>query len=496
MNTNAIISEHIFIFPFSFRDNKKAKKNIYVGMDFEKNKFNNLSNWTINYSNINDDKDYNEFVYFYKPIRVALYTIYNQSNVVKNYTYKHISKQQGQTVNITVKAKEYKLSIKDIRLRLYKTGIGMLTFELVNKEYTTIEALEAINSFSKMIYPPTMPLKKAQREGFPEKISIWLNKKDCIMELFDTDYYKEPLMISKLIMDVLGPNFSDNNRLGKYRDIIIEPILGNQMFCCCVCQNSECNQYGLDEDIDKDKLETFMTINKYRSYIGESSYIKNEYSVYGINRYMLLCLTREWKEARLYNQLVTLVLMQRATLLNLSTEIARISTLPKYQLSDAISNVYEIYVQFINQLYFKEVTEEEEGARIYEELSKIFKIELELEQLNFEIDEVYEYTTLVERTSSNMKVQLLTITGAALVIPSFVTGFFGMNIFKDEAIHWWKYKEVISWLNSYVLLPIVLVIIICTWTKRKEIRYVILKVLLLGILIYSLFMTIKYGYTL
>ena len=494
MNTNQTISEHIFIFPFSFRENKKTKRNIYVGVNFKRNKFRNLSNWNINYSNINDDRDYNEFVYFYKPIRVALYTIYNQPNVVKNYTYKHILKQQGELLNITVRGIEYKLNIKDIRLRLYKTGIGMLTFELVNKKYVTLEALEAINSFSKMIYPPTMPLKKAQKEGFPERISIEFNKEKYVEDLFDLDYYKEPLMISKLIMNILGPDFSDNNRVAKYRDIVIEPILGNQMFCCCVCQNSECNRYGFDKDIDKEKLETFMAINKYRSYIGESSYIKNQYSVYGINRYMLLCLTKEWKEARLYNQLVTLVLMQRATLLNLSTEIARISTLPKYQLSDAISSVYEIYVQFINQLYFKEVTEEEEGARIYEGLSNIFKIELELEQLNFEIDEVYEYATLVERTSSNMKVQLLTITGAALVIPSFVTGFFGMNIFKDEAVYWWKHKDVILWLNSYVLLPIVLVIIICTWTKRKEIRYVIFKIVLLAILAYSLCMTIKYGY--
>ena len=494
MKSDEIISEHIFIFPFSFRLNNKSNMQINNSNLFGYNKFDNLLNWNINYSNINDDKDYNEFVYFYKPIRAALYTMSNRPSIVRNYVYKNIGKGEEQFFSICVRGVTYNVDIKDIRLRLYKTGIGMLTFELTNRTYHTAEELEAINSFSKMIYPPIMPIERAQEEGFPQKISIKLNNNNYLEECFECDYYKETLIINRLIMDILGPTFSINSDANRHRGISIEPILGNQMFCCCVCQDCECNKFGLGDKINKEKLEEFMSVNKYRSYIGESSYIQNEYSVYGINRYMLLCLTNKWREARLYNQLVTIVLMQRATLLNLSTEIARISTLPKYQLSEAISGIYEVYVQFINQLYFKEVTEEEEGARIYEGLSKIFKIGVELEQLNFEINEVYEYATLVERTASNMKVQLLTITGAALVIPSFVTGFFGMNIFKDEAIYWWKYTEVIKWLNSYVVLPILLVIIICTWTKRREIRYLILKIVLVCMLVYSLFMAIKYGY--
>ena len=236
-----------------------------------------------------------------------------------------------------------------------------------------------------------------------------------------------------------------------------------------------------------------MTLNKKMSYSATSSYIKNDYSIYGINRFMLLCVTKEWLEGKLYNQLVTLVLMQRATLLSLSTEIARISTLPKYALSEAISSIYEIYIQFINQLYFKEVTEEGEGARIYEELTKSFKIEEELKQLNFEVDEVHEYATLVEQAASNMKVQLLTIAGAALVLPSFVTGFFGMNIFKEEALHWWEHKQVILWLNSYVLLPTLVVTAFCIWTKRKHMKYFVMKLLLISLFLMSMIVTIKYG---
>ncbi len=486
-----IISEHIFIFPFSWRENIKLNSSLYSEFRFEEKRFNGLKNWKVKYSKILDDKDYNEFVYFYKPIRSSLYTLEKEPIIVKNYIYDYLDEYNY--FKILVKGKEYILNIRDIRLRLYKTGIGMISFEFTNDKYNTIEAMGAINSFSKMIYPPVMPLKKAHEEGFPQSITMKLNDKTYIEERFDSNYYQEVLEISRLIMRILGEPFVSFNSNKTKKGILIEPILGNQMFCCCNCQKSVCADYESSGEIKKEQLEEFMSINKYRSYAGESSYIQNEYSVYGINRYMLLCLTKKWHEARLYNQLVTLVLMQRATLLSLSTEIARISTLPKYKIAGAISSVYEIYVQFINQLYFKEVTEEEEGARIYEELTKIFKIGVELEQLNFEIDEVYEYATLIERSASNMKVQLLTITGAALVIPSFVTGFFGMNIFKDEAAHWWGHREVVLWLNSYVLLPILIVITLCTWNGKKEIKYVLGKLALIVLIIYSFFITIKYG---
>ena len=486
------ISEHIFVFPFSWKNsNQLSERLFYPHIALKRKHFEHLRHWQIHYSTIEDDQDYNEFVYFYKPIRSALYTFENQPLIVKNYVFKSLD--ETQFFKMQVKEQEYVLSIKQIRLKLYKTGIGLLFFELQNPIYKDLEDIEAINSFSKMIYPPLLPLDKAKSECFPEAISIRLNRTTYVEELFKADYYKESLAISPLIMFILGEPFVCKEKKGLSSCIVIEPIFGNQMFCCCIYQNPHFIQ-GIEQgEIQQECLERFMTLNKKRSYSGSCSYIKNDYSLYGINRFMLLCITKEWVEGKLYNQLVTLILMQRATLLSLSTEIARISTLPKYELAEAISSIYEIYIQFINQLYFKEVTEDGEGARIYEELSRAFKIEEELSQLNFEVDEVHEYATLVEQAASNIKVQLLTIAGAALVLPSFVTGFFGMNIFKEEAGHWWEHRQVTLWLNSYVLLPILVVIILCTWTKRKEIRYLVMKLILIGMLLLSTIITLKCG---
>ena len=486
------ISEHVFIFPFSWKSSSQLPERLfYPHIELKGKGFDHLKQWQVHYSTIEDDQDYNELVYFYKPIRSALYTFEKEPIIVRNYIFQHLD--ETQFFKLVVKGKSFSLDIKQIRLKLYKTGIGLLSFELLNNQYLQLEEIEAINSFSKMIYPPMLPLEKARNEWFPESVSMRLNKDTYIEELFTADYYKESLIISPLIMFILGAPFVCKEKEKSYNRIVIEPILGNQMFCCCIYQSPLLVDTIEKGEVAQERLEQFMTLNRKMSYSGTSSSIKNEYSIYGINRFMLLCITKEWLEGKLYNQLVTLVLMQRATLLSLSTEIARISTLPKYALSEAISSIYEIYIQFINQLYFKEVTEEGEGARIYEELTKAFKIEEELSQLNFEVDEVHEYATLVEQAASNMKVQLLTIAGAALILPSFVTGFFGMNIFKEEALHWWEHRQVVLWLNSYVLLPTLVVTIFCTWTKRKRMKYFVMKLLLISLFLMSMVVTIKYG---
>ncbi len=493
------ISEHIFVFPFSWKLTSHHRVGLANPYHQLKEKcFMQLDNWKSHYSEIEDDQDYNEFVYFYKPIRAALYTFNEETLIVKNYDFMRLD--ASAFFQLSVGAHKYTLDIHAIKLKLYKTGIGLLSFELINKCYHGVEEIKAINSFSKCIYPPILPIEKAKDDLFPNCVLIRLNEETYFEELFALDYYKETLCISPLIMGVLGEPFKVKVKNRSEESILIEPILGNQMYCCCIYQNAALVEEILGQEDMTKSLERLMILGKRMNYHNEGMegkknayYLKNEFNIYCVSRFMLLCITKTWAESKLYNQLITLVLMQRATLLNVSTEIARISTLPKYELSEAIEGIYEIYIQFINQLYFKEVTEEFEGACIYEALSKVFKIEEELNQLNYEVDEVHEYATLIEQAASNVKVQILTIIGAALVLPNFVTGFFGMNLFKEEALRWWENRQVILWLNSYFFLPTLAVIALCTWTKRKSTKYRLMKLLIMSLMLLSASFVIKYG---
>lgn len=496
-----IISEHLFVFPFSWKCHRKSNDALFHQHTQIKGKsFERLGHWTPHISAIESDKDYNEYVYFYKPIRMALYTFQGEPLIVRNYDYEGLD--ESSYIKLEKDDAYYVLGMKQIDLKLYKTGIGLLSFRLTNHSYKSIEAIEAINSFGQCVYPPLMPIEKARQAGMPNLVEIHLNNENHIVETFKETPYDESLTISILIMTVLGNPFTCKAAFTRSDAMFIEPVLGNQMFCCCMYYEAELVKALYEEKRPLADISCLMSINKRNNALeeieklagrDESIYLKCKEHLYGINRFMLLCITKEQVHDKLYDQLVKLVLMQRATLLNLSYELARISTLPKSELSSAIASIYEIYIQFINQLYFKEVTEDSEGAYIYEQLSKSFKIEEELNQLNFEIDEVHEYANLVEQSDSNVKVQLLTIIGAALVLPSFVTGFFGMNIFQKEALRWWNNRAVVLWLNSYVMLPILVVVAFCTWTRRRTTKSLLIKVILGILLLISISFTVKYG---
>lgn len=496
-----LISEHIFLFPFSWSYNHKKDTNLFVQhTQIQKKFFTQLEGWEEHDLKLVTEKDYNEFVYFYKPIRTALYTIHKEPVIVRNYTYKSLA--SNNYFIITVSGIAYKLHIEAIGLKIYKTGIGLLSFTLSNTDYGGFEAIEGINSFSKGVYPPLLPLSKAKEELFPDEIILHLNDQCHIDERYEKNYLKKGLDISKVIMEVLGKDFEPKESHGKNGKIAIETILGNQMFCLCLYKNKEILRSIQEGTVSYETLERMMTINKKVAYheeddipehIGSTYYLKNEGGIYGISRFALLCVAKEIPKNRLYDQLVSLVLMQRATLLSLSNEIAKVSTLGKEEISSAISSIYEIYIQFINQLYFKEVTEDAQGAHIYEKLSEQLKIQEELEQLNFEIDEVREYANLVEQAQSTVKVELLTIIGAALVIPSFVTSLFGMNILQKEINHWWRSERVGLWMNSYVLLPVLVTVVVCTWNKKKTKLHITLKIIYVLIFCCSIFIICRYG---
>ena len=145
-----LISEHIFLFPFSWKYNCKKKNNLFLQHTQIQNKsFELLNGWQPHKLEILSEKDYNEFVYFYKPIRMALYTLEKNPIIVRNYKYAQLDKENY--FIIAVNNKTYKLHIDSISLKLYKTGIGLLSFNLLNTQYEKIEDIEKFFGISMFI---------------------------------------------------------------------------------------------------------------------------------------------------------------------------------------------------------------------------------------------------------------------------------------------------------------------------------------------------------
>ena len=121
------------------------------------------------------------------------------------------------------------------------------------------------------------------------------------------------------------------------------------------------------------------------------------------------------------------------------------------------------------------------------------KIPNDIRMLDAEIEEVNEYATLIAQEASQKRTNAITVIGAALIIPTLVTGFFGMNILQNKLSTWWLHPEFKLWFNAYFVLPVSVVIFICMLRPHRRFRYILLLILMGIISLFSLYLVYKFG---
>ncbi|OON96350.1 MAG: hypothetical protein ATN36_05745 [Epulopiscium sp. Nele67-Bin005] len=450
------ISEHIFLLPFAWTIPIPPKN----GYNFKPHKqisdriFSHLKGWSEQIFEINDTSAYNEFVYFYKPVRNILYQQYKKDDVLK--VYKKDFVDENAYCELKIDKSTFRLTVSHVGLRIIKSGIGILSIYLENFNYSTFDEIQKINSLAECVYPLELPISRTSKDG-PHSILFDFNP-IIIRELRDEVNYKLSAgKISPFFMELLGKSFTQETETKRHQ-IYIEPLIGSKMVSLCL--------YSDDNGFEQIKKNPLLW---HEDKVRDRFTLFEEDKYYSLSVFNVVCISKQSVVSKIYDQMMNLLLIQKASLLNFSNQIATISMLPKEELVPAIQGLYEIYIQFINQMYFNDITEDTKGMWVYEKLGALFHIKEEIQQLDFEMKEVHEYAELITREQSKIKVELLTFTGAALVIPTFVTGFFGMNVLQDHLPNWWKHTDVKLWLNTYLFFPILCVAYLYTWQQRKSI---------------------------
>lgn len=168
-------------------------------------------------------------------------------------------------------------------------------------------------------------------------------------------------------------------------------------------------------------------------------------SLYGVSRYSMVLLTDENLFAKdvlqvymrtVYSRMIELVLVQRASMLRFSGEVTVLSQLTKENYRDnaiKIASLYKEYIRFVNQIFFRSVTSQEQGIELYQILGKQFQIEEQIEDLESEIGELHQYISLLIDSNRNEQGAHLNVLAALFLPATIITGFFGMNsIFQSE----------------------------------------------------------------
>jgi Mg2+ and Co2+ transporter CorA len=182
----------------------------------------------------------------------------------------------------------------------------------------------------------------------------------------------------------------------------------------------------------------------------------------------------------MYARMVELSLIQRASILKFSDEVTRLSELRETNesdLADRISDFYREYIRFVNQVYFREVTAQEQGIEMYDMIQEKMKISSQVSDLDNEISELHQYATLIEDKKRNKSLSLLTMIGAIFIIPSFIAGFYGMNFIDiTESPQLLKYSWIIL-VSGILLAPAMVVVYLRKRSKKNSFWLLIISAL-------------------
>ncbi|MCG8576531.1 MAG: hypothetical protein MI810_16755 [Flavobacteriales bacterium] len=221
-------------------------------------------------------------------------------------------------------------------------------------------------------------------------------------------------------------------------------------------------------------------------------------TLYGISRYSFVMLTGHFSGLMkgrvtylvrhlqsMYYKMVELCLLQRATIVYFSEEVAnlsrQVSDLEKNenqqkvnQIVNDIQTLYRDYLLFINRIYFREVTPQEQGIELYNLLQQTMGLPDEVKNLD---DEIQELNTYVQSVNEKRKAEAqdklarkghnLTAWGAIFLVPTFIAGFIGMNTMPES---WMKYSEsqLPLWISASVVTLSIIVTAIIVFRKKSK----------------------------
>lgn len=349
----------------------------------------------------------------------------------------------------SVVAEKKMLNINGIRLKLFNTGIGILTFELENYTYPEPDDINWINEFGRRIYMPYLK-DVAYCDGCAEEIYLEFEGEPIIQGKIagKPESVKETKLAAPIAYLLKNGDYTvttDENAKDK-TVFFIEPIVDDRMFVACYYMNKEkaawlCekekNQYRYLTDSQEMPLsdDSNRSSALYKLIFVDSAFLSCQSSrmlqlmlekhIYdrwiergtltGISEYSMITVTTatDIKEEYLarnflteYVEMMILVLAQRASLLAFERMISD-STLGRAD----ISEIQERYIRFQSQLLLKEVTPQQQGIELYKMLVDNLFINEQMNEIEKQITTLANYESSQSEARENRTLFIIAVLG-------------------------------------------------------------------------------------
>ncbi|KGN94593.1 hypothetical protein [Porphyromonas gulae] len=493
-------SRHIFIFPFQWdciESSSGRKEDSSYGrrtdLDTFDRLFSQVSPLRRRYFEIGEcTEHYNEYVYFHPFARKALYgtrenkSIYFYELEVEGGSY-HIEINTG-SISVT-----YELKLESISLHAYETGVGIVSFSLYNDKYIEEEDILRINDFGRRLYPQYMDSENRLTAkstflansisgnlgdmNFYDDFSQYLEEVDHRRVFLPPDHIRQ--VFGYKPTDRLGDDrckfvFSDQDeRKGKIR---ISPVMDDRMYFLCYIESNDLAQQLKGSSKAVYDYETGKKVDFwYRYLFGDGLFkgiengrmqveeIKRCSYARWIDMGTLIGITRDSAVyvsnlffigvhfRTMYYQMAILCLIQRASILRFSGEISYLTSQirrGKKRAGSHIKELYENYIRFLNEIYFREVTSQIQGMEMYEMFHKNMNIERDTKALETEMTELFGYLDIDEQSKlnriANVYLPLGLLTGV-LGINTFMQGGLFTGLFgREDSCSRWMAGDIVT----------------------------------------------------
>lgn len=496
-------SYHIFYHPFTWDVPESTHLPFDQQVDLKKIAFSADSNWerislpkgktessVVNSKSVQKELEelYNEKNYYYRFVHPILYDMDIAEDLIYHFERKE-PKNSKVFYCIQLKEKTYQLRVEAININLYATGVGVMSFFLCNEEPGQADPRDIlnINQFGRRIMPAFFADKQIRVQIADSIYISGLNgDPDCYREDFNNykldDTWEAARFITSLIEDLSAT-------------LQTTPVIDDRMYVNCWFGNDEMKEKFAQQNagahqefiegnfwykyvfLDNDG-DTCQNAQMKSSLLEDATYLRWQKSgtLYGISRYSFVALTDIGQATgiipvhlrTIYSRMVELCLVQRASVLRFSAEVTNLSHLKnerKDRLSAKISAMYKLYIRFVNQIFFREITAQDQGIELYRMFLKNMDIDKHVKDLDSEIEELHRYVTFTEEHSMNKQMTYLTLIATIFLPISLVTGFFGMNTINSLYSEYCPYS--LHWQSGIILLSLIIAWLTVLLLKKK-----------------------------
>lgn len=466
-------SYHTFIFPFTWRGQDFKTFVRYFDDNNCWNNFDMLDEQNICSNSMITKRDellslYKEYQYFHPYARKAIYGF--EEGIVRNYSFMYEKVHNKAHYYIEKNNKKYDLHVNSIKLKIYNTGVALFILEAENYGVSekgvlqnTFDDVKNINEYGRRISMPVLKDINLCADSLELKIGN-ISFKDNFMAYIEKVKKMDNITsddikltdISNVIREVLCYR-------GDY-NISPIPILDDRMYVMCIAKDSkaiiECTDEGSKSAYefvhidpagectchDKGMRKELLDKALYKRWCDWNSY-------YYITNYSFMYLTEDDVPPHLvesfltqYYQMGCLTIAQRASIMNFKREVTSIAaglekkgktlSMPSV---NSIMDLQERFVAFESQLFFDEVSSEQQAIEIYDMLKQALLIEKEKDSLKSQLESMYTISDTTNGFGINKIMLIFTWISGVMSFASIIMTMMQIEGFKNI--------QCLKWLN-------------------------------------------------